>query len=72
MRSRKALEDPADKRGKAKDTEKEPVSTEKENKQTPKVNEVVEEDKKESYVPPPPYKISIMFPQRFAKEKIEK
>lgn len=37
----------------------------------PPAKEVVKEEKKESYVPPPPYKPFIMFAQRLTKAKIE-
>lgn len=56
-----------DKSGRAKDAEKKPVMVEK---QISKAKEVVEKDKEEPYVPHPPYKPLVSYPQRLAKAKI--
>lgn len=50
-----------------KETEKEPITVKKDNKQTSKAKEVVKKD--EPYVPLPPYKPLIPYPQRLEKFK---
>lgn len=70
VRSGNELEVTTDKKDEEKDIQSEYVPTEKESEQAPKEMEEVDK-KKESYVPLPPYKPQIVFPQMFAKEKIK-
>jgi hypothetical protein len=65
LRSGKEVGNPSDKEG----TEKEYAPVESE--QTSKGKEGVEEEKEKPYVPPPPCKPPIPFPQRLAKSKSE-